>query len=143
MWFTIAFFSIPIAVFLIYRGLTDYRKNGRTKITWAIILVLIPIILAVIEVRNINQIDQELIGTYFSTNDTLVLIKDKTFTLKLDDSLFIGKWELETTDKLIVNLNIAEKKFIDMSIIYIDGLPFLDTDPYHLDNLKSKRYAKK
>ncbi len=143
MWFTIAFFSIPIAFFLLYRGLTEYSKNGKTKIAWAIVLVLIPIIFAVIEIGNIKQINQELIGTYYSTNDTLVLNNDKSFSLKSIDSLVIGEWELETNDKLIVSLNSDGKKLIEMGLTYVDGLPILETDPYHLDNIKDRRYAKK
>jgi hypothetical protein len=143
MWFTVAFFSIPIAVFLMYRGITKYGKNGKTKIIWAIVLILIPIILVVIEIRGVKQIDQELIGTYYSDNDTLLLNKDKTFALKSTTSLLIGQWDLEAEDKLIVTLNKDGKKFIDMGLTYIDGLPCLETDPYHLDKIESKRYAKK
>jgi hypothetical protein len=124
-------------------GLTKYSNKGKSKITLAIIILIIPIILALIEFNNLDQINQELIGTYYNNKDTIVLKKDETFAFKSNDNLKIGKWNLEANDQLIVNLNIDGKKFIDMSVGYIDGISYLETIPYHFDSLLSKIYRKK
>jgi hypothetical protein len=142
MWFTIAFFSYPIAFILLFMGITKYNNSGKTKIILAVIILIIPIILAFLEFKNLDQINQELIGTYYYNKDTLVLNKDETFALKSNNNLKIGKWNLEANDQLIVILNIDEKKTIEMSLNYIDGIPCLETNPYHFDNLLCRIYKK-
>jgi len=53
MWFTIAFFTVPIACVLLIKAFTENDKNRKIKISKAIFLILIPIILLILEIRKI------------------------------------------------------------------------------------------
>jgi hypothetical protein len=141
MWFTIACFTIPYALYLFYRGLADYRKKRRLKLVGAFSLLFITTIIAIIEIKNIRQIKQELTGTYYSINDTLMLQKDESFRLKSSDSIIIGRWEFDP-DNMNLSLNSDGRQMIEMSITYKDGLTLLETGPIHNNNTKNKRYTK-
>src|SRR5689334_9664284 len=96
MWFTFAFFAIPIAIFLLYRGLSKRDKNSKAKLIWATILILIPVIFLVVQKRNEETLAEDLIGTFYSKNDTLIFQQDRTFLFKhLDTLTKKGKWDLD------------------------------------------------
>ncbi len=143
MWFTFAFFSIPVAIFLLYKGLTVSNKNSKAKILWAIVLILIPIILGYIEKKNVEEIQKDLIGTFYFKDTTLILNQNKAFLLiNLDSIIERGQWEFNTNDRLIVSLKDNDN-VTELELIYKNGLPILKTDPYDSKIGDGKFFIKK
>jgi hypothetical protein len=75
MWFTIAFLTYPIALFLVYNAFKDFKKKGLRNPIIETIIFIFPITLLLIERSNLLEIKQDLIGAYISENDTLLLTK--------------------------------------------------------------------
>ena len=144
MWFTFAFFAIPIAIFLLYRGLSKRDKNSKAKLIWATILILIPVIFLVVQKRNEETLAEDLIGTFYSKNDTLIFQQDRTFLFKhLDTITKKGKWDLDIGDQLIVSLKTNSTKVQELELIYQSGLPRIASDPYDLDNNNKEVFLEK
>lgn len=120
MWFTIAFFTYPIALFLVYKAFKDFEKNGLRNLVIAITIFILPISLLLFERNNLLEIEQDLIGTYISEKDTLTLNKSEFF-LKSNFNVTNGSWELIANDNLQVRLTEQNKETKELKITYESG----------------------
>lgn len=127
MWFTIAFFTYPIALFLTYKVFKNFKTNGLRNLLLASLIFTIPIILLIIEQNNLDEIESDLIGKYVSDNDTLI-IHDKEYIYINKKNETFGLWELLTNDNLSIRLTDNQNKKMELKINYSDGQPVLNSE---------------
>ncbi len=127
MWFTIAFFTFPIAFFLTYKGFKNYKTHGLRNLLIASLIFTVPIVLLLIERHNLNEITSDLKGIYVSGSDSL-FISENEFILKNTTENKVGKWELMTYDNLTILLTDEQTKTNELKIIYKDGRPNLTNE---------------
>ena len=127
MWFTIAFFTYPFALFLIYKGIKNYKTNGLRNLFFSILIFVFPIILLLVEQRNLDEIKSDLIGNYVSNGDTLIIHKSK-YVFRSKGVQTFGIWELITDDNLGIRLTNKQNKNVELRINYSDGQPILKNE---------------
>jgi len=135
MWFTIAFFTYPIALFLVYNAFKDFKTKGLRNLIIATIIFIFPITLLLIERSNLLEIEQDLIGVYISENDTLTLDKND-FLIKSNSGVSHGFWELMANDNLYVRLTDQNNKTKELKIIFENGQPKLTQENTTYEKLK-------
>jgi hypothetical protein len=77
MWFTIAFFTYPIAFFLTFKAFKNYKTQRFRNLIIASLIFITPIILFLIELRNLNEVTSDLKGIYVSHLDSLIITENK------------------------------------------------------------------
>lgn len=127
MGFTIAFFTYPIALFFIYKATKSFKTNGPRNLLFSGLIIVFPVILLLMEHNNLNEIKTELIGSYVSDNDTLI-IEENGYTFKNKEIQNNGQWNIVSNDELSVCLIVDQNKKIEFKITYIDGFPVLQKE---------------
>lgn len=130
MWFTIAFFTYPIAFFLTYKACKNYKINGTINLLIAILIFIISIDLLLIELHNLKEIRSELKGIYVSGIDSL-FIYDNEFVHKNTLEKRVGKWDLTANDDLYILLTDKQNISNELEISYKDGKPNLVNEKFN------------
>lgn len=135
MWFTIAFFTYPIAFFLTYKAFLNYKPNGLRNLSVACIIFIIPIILLFIERKNLREIESEIEGIYTSGKDTLIIFENNYISKDTIDTR-IGKWELNADDNLSIQLTDKKNHSTYLKIGFNDDKVHLTGENSHYLKLK-------
>lgn len=141
MWFTIAFLTYPIALYLVYKAIKDYKINGVRNTIIAIIIFIFPITLLLIERSNLSEIEKDLIGMYVSETDTLTL-NNKDYLLKSNLNNTIGLWEFIVHDKLYVRLIDSQNIKTELEITFKDEEPKLTNEKKTYEKIKCEKEAR-
>jgi hypothetical protein len=127
MWFTIAFFTYPIAFFLTFKAFKNYKTQRFRNLIIASLIFITPIILFLIELRNLNEVTSDLKGIYVSHLDSLIITENK-FILIGKTGKKMGTWELIDYDDLSICLTDEQSKTNELQIIYKAGKPSLTNE---------------
>jgi len=139
MWFTILFFSWPIGLVLFYRTVKNPDGRRSRKIGLALLLLILPFPLLVLERHNLLEIEKDAKGQFISGADSLLLDSNSNYRILAANKSRLGTWSFEVFDDPVIVLKTDDSDDITLSITYDNGEIVLVEEGYS----KSKNWVKK